>query len=178
MISNETSYAITILDTDGSVLVESNGLALFETMSSIKSLIGTLAINQACRLNGGVDNEDELTITPDHDSNGSGELKNRPNSTQSITLRNVLYHNIIESDCVATNVLIDYLGGKDEINDKIRREMGIVGIDLVTDRINFEGVDHRGVPFQVGRGTTRDFARYYQQMWSNQPELTDEHQWH
>ncbi|HEY1085416.1 MAG TPA: serine hydrolase [Candidatus Saccharimonadales bacterium] len=178
MSSNETSYAITVLDTDGSVLVESNGLALFETMSSIKSPIGTLAINKACELKGSIDDEDDLMVTTTHNSNGSGKLKDSLPSAFPITLRNALYHNIIESDCVATNVLIDYLGGKDTVNDKIRREMGIVGIELVTERINFEGVNHREVPFQVGRGTTRDFAKYYQQIWSDSSELIDEHRWH
>lgn len=180
MISSETDYAISIHDSDGVVLYDYNGLALFETMSGIKSILGTLALNVAHENGHGID-QTTLTVAGKHNTNGSSILKHRlTNDTRfPVSLMNILRYNLTESDCVASNVLIDYIGGKEEVNYRIRQELGLVGIELVTTRINFDGVDHDNVPFQVGKGTMRDFASYYQSLWSTKEQsLSFEQAWH
>jgi beta-lactamase class A len=180
MSTTEVDYAISILDTEGSPLFEYNSLALFETMSGIKSILGTLALNVAYENEHTVD-QTTLTITNKYDSNGSSILKHHliSGAARSMTIEEILRYNLVESDCVASNVLIDYIGGSIEVNRRIKQELGLVGIELVTDRINFNGVDHDDIPFQVGRGTMRDFASYYRLLWSDEKkDLPLEHAWH
>lgn len=178
---NEICYGISVLDSSANVLVEQNGLALFETMSGIKSILGTLAIDTA--LANGCDlDQTELFVADRHNSNGYSELKKRLRKEDdkfTLPLRSILQRNITDSDCVATNVLIDYLGTKEDVNSRIKHELGIAGIELVTNRIYFNGVDHQRVPYQVGKGTMRDFAKYYQTLWANDERVASaEHTWH
>lgn len=180
MSINKRTYGISILNHSGETVVAENALAWFETMSAIKSPIGTLAVKSALERHDDLDTT-QLMVTPDHDSNGNGEWKHRlgDNGQFSVPLREALEANIEKSDCVASNILIDYLGGKDAINDRIEREIGSKGMKLLTDRLHSSGVDHLKEPHQVGQSTMHDLARYYYEEWANiaddtAPELA----WH
>lgn len=178
----EVDYGISITDEKGNHLHDENSRALFETMSGIKSVIGTLAIEKAAQ-NGHSLFGFTIPVHQGHSSNGSGNLKrlisHKPDGFP-LNLQSLLMWNVGYSDTSATNVLIDYLDGKDAINRTIRERLGLSGMRLVTDIINFTGVDHDEQPFQVGMATMRDFTDYYRNLWSEDGYGFDseEHRWH
>lgn len=179
----ETLYGISITDEKGRPLHDENSRALFETMSAIKSVIGTLAIEKAAQHKHPLGGYTILTHQR-HMSNGSGQLKDilraNPDGVSTL-LSSLLQWNIGQSDTVSTNVLIDYLDGKDEINRLIQERLGLHGMRLVTDVIDFPGVDHDEQPFQVGMATMRDLTEYYRRLWSGHGSYgfdSDEHSWH
>lgn len=185
----EIAYSISIASNHQSELPHAISVneSSFETMSSIKSVIGTLAILEAHRRDHSL-REFSLPLQHDiHNSNGSGELKHQlkanPDTPLVRPLAELIDKNITESDCVATNGLIDYLGGKDNINHAIRTKLGLASMHLVTDRLQFDGVDdHKKTPYQVGATTTYDLAAYYQRIWSPDSSMyllaDEDHRWH
>lgn len=179
----EVNYGISITDEKGNHLHDENSRALFETMSGIKSVIGTLAIEKAAE-NSHALFDYTVSVHSGHMTNGSGSLKHRIQETPGgfpMHLQTLLEWNVTTSDTAATNVLIDYLDGKDAINHRIQNTLGLSGMRLVTDVINFPGVDHDEQPFQVGHATMRDFTEYYRRLWSDQKGYafdSPEHAWH
>lgn len=170
-------YGIAIINADGSVAGR-NYDQVFETASSIKSAIGTLAIFNAEEAGHDLKSY-TMTIGPDHASNGSGLLKNArlslpqfisddqraSKSTCVASLEALLELNIVMSDCMATNALIDYVGGKDSVNVGLSKRLGLDTMRLFTERLNFPGVDHEITPFQVGSSNMLDMAQYYARVW-------------
>lgn len=168
-------YALHVEHMDGTVAHSNNGNEVFETASAIKSPIGTLAIMKAFEAGNDIDTYTVL-VGPEHYSNGSGSIKHemhRPGQEPKVakskthrvfTLADMLAMNLIDSDCVATNVLIEYLEGKDAINDKLQSVFGLPDMAVLTDQILFPGVDHQEVPYQVGKSTMADFTSYYRQI--------------
>ena len=137
----------------------------FETSSSIKSPIGYFALMKA--ISDGKDPE-EFMLTADHDrhmSNGSGVLRHElpQERRMRLSLDALLELNIVESDCVATNVLIEYVGGQEAVNQQFAN-LGIENIELVTERLYFSGVDHYAVPFQVGKAKPSGLVQYYEHL--------------
>ena len=179
----EADYGISITDENGVHLHEENSRALFETMSGIKSVIGTLAIEKAAAAGHPLIGF-SLTVHQRHMSNGSGSLRKLLEQEKDgfkRNLRSLLTCNLESSDTVATNVLIDYLDGMDNINQSIQQRLGLAGMRLMTDVINFEGVDHDEVPFQVGMAPMRDFTEYYRRLWAETDGYgfdSHEHGWH
>lgn len=173
----KVDYGFAAESFDGSTSSRFNDDILFETSSAIKSPIGALAIMKAAHE--GVDLDSfTLTVGAQHHSNGSGDLKDPSVSMDEhlvedsraeagaciATLGALVKLNIVESDCVATNVLIDYLGGADVINNRLQHRLGLDSMSLVSDRIYFPGVDHEMQPFQVGSATLADFVAYYSKL--------------
>lgn len=164
----EIHYGIAISEPLSGRMCHENSRALFETMSGIKSIIGSLALEQAAKSDHDIDAY-TLSIGRAHSSNGSGELKRQLRAdgyVPPMSLRDVIGLSIADSDCVATNALIDYLGDQDSVNQKIESTFRLPGVSLVTNKIDFPGVDHKKQPFQVGKGTMLDFVRYYEAIWS------------
>lgn len=168
-------YALHVEHMDGRVAFSDNASAVFETASAIKSPIGTLAIMKA--FDAGIDIDTyTLLVGPEHYSNGSGSIKHemhRPGQEPKVakskthrmfTLADMLAMNLIDSDCVATNVLIEYVGGKDAINNGLRTVLNLPDMELMADRLLFPGVNHTEVPYQVGKSTMADFTSYYRQI--------------
>lgn len=176
-------YGVAVIDADTGHTYHENSRALFETMSGIKSVIGTLALEKAAKEGHDID-AFTLPVSGNHMSNGSGDLKraiSSPEKPLSVPVREAISLSTAKSDCVATNVLIDYLEGAPAINHSIKNRLGLSGMELVTNRLDFPGVDHGDKPYQVGMATMLDFARYYQMIWSDDinwfPE-SDQHAWH
>lgn len=175
-------YGIAVIDAASGQEYHENSRALFETMSGIKSVIGTLALEAAAVRSHDIA-EYTVSVTRDHDSNGSGELKRLLASQEQqicLPLESVISLSTAASDCVATNALIDYLDGPDSVNGQIRKDLGLPGMELVTERLHFPGVNHVTQPFQVAKATMLDFARYYQMIWSedsNWRPRSSAHEW-
>lgn len=178
----EITYGIAIYEPATGQCLLDYDQAVFETMSGIKSVIGTLALERAAEHDHDIDSY-TMTISSQYASNGSGQLKYQlaNHGFARLTLRELAKRNVADSDCVATNALIDYLGGRQGVNSAIARQLGLSGIELVTERLDFPGVNHDQQPFQVGRATMHDFVNYYQTIWSSprqwQP-VSSEHTWH
>lgn len=180
---SETLYAISIYEPATGLSYHENSQVPLETMSGIKSVIGTLALEQAA-----VDAHDIDTfcigVTMDHYSNGSGDLKyalQLDEAPLTISIRELVTLNTAQSDCVATNALIEYLGEKDNVNSAICNTFGLPSMHLATERIAFPGVDHVAQPFQVGSATMAEFTAYYGQIWapsSDWSPYSPAHSWH
>lgn len=165
------SFALTVYDAATGNGYQDNADAFFETASAIKSAIGVLALERAASFGNDIDTY-TLSVNTEHYSNGSGLLKDLSlfktgEGSHAAPLTRLLQLSIVQSDCVATNVLIDYLGGKDAINNGISGDLGVEGLELVTDKLDFPGVDHSAQPFQVGRTTMNALVNYYQAIWSD-----------
>ncbi len=57
---------------------------------------------------------DSLLRLPRHDSTGSGIIN--WTDWEAITFHDLIYCLLVYSDCVATNMLIDYIGSQSKIN--------------------------------------------------------------
>lgn len=181
----ESVYGIAIIDGQGDEVLHENSRALFETMSGIKSVIGTFALEKMAKY--GHELTDTLSVSRAQYSNGSGKLRQtfdaRPDmSSVELSLHSVLTRSIVDSDCMATNALIDYVEGKEPVNQFIKDQLELPGMELVTDKIYFPGVDHQQQRFQVGMATMLDFAAYYKKLWATDngtpPLASPHHGWH
>ncbi len=173
-LENPEQYAFSLTTLDGEALAITNASNEFETASALKSPIGALALIKAAESRHDIDHY-SMRVGEDHVSNGSGKLRFPEHvldefllsDTRAIdgsciaTLGSLVILNIVESDCIATNALIDYVGGKDEVNKGLKARFGLESMRLVSERIRFPGVDHQLTPFQVGASTMSDFTKYY-----------------
>ncbi len=181
----ETKYGIAVHELGSNQTYGENNQTLFETMSGIKSVVGTLALEAAARTDRDIDLF-SMSITHDHYSNGSGELKHCLDNESEVSpihlnLRSIVQLSTGASDCVATNALIDYLDGQDTVNALIRNTLGLGDMWLATEKIHFPGVNHQEQPFQVGAATMQEFVNYYKTIWSPDTSwkpLSNEHGWH
>lgn len=150
-----------------------SGSSIFETGSAIKAPIAALTYQEADE-QGHDPNVYEYAVGPNHYSNGSGQLKNgnvlmpgfltrdmrAANGTCRATLGSLVLLNLRDSDCMATNALIDYLGDRRGVNARLK-DFSLSDMELVTDRLHFPGVDHVAVPYQVGTATMDAFTSFY-----------------
>ena len=93
-----------------------------------------------------------LQRKPHHTSNGSGVLAwiDEPNALY--TVRMLCYYMMVYSDCLATNILIEYIGGKSAINYWLKQHH--LSTKLSMKYINF---DTSNTSFQsVGKTTAHD----------------------
>lgn len=74
-----------------------------------------------------------------HSSNGSGVLEWAGHPGEYYTVRELLFSMISISDCVATNMLIDYVGGQDSVNSWLEKHH--LKTRLIMPYINFTKSD-------------------------------------
>lgn len=77
------------------------------------------------------------------------------------TASHLISMSIINSDAVATNVLLEQIGGKEELNIILR---GLGFGNTVLTRDNFSGSDSKGKKFFVGQTTADDCAALLDQL--------------
>ncbi len=100
-----------------------------------------------------------------HSSNGSGILEWATYVNDYHTVRELLYYMMSYSDCVATNILIDYVGGKQAINTWL--EQHNFTTRLVMPYITFSP---EKTTESVGITTAREMSRLV--------EILFTHEWH
>lgn len=90
----------------------------WESSSTIKVPLLTLTLlkmaEQDRRLS------DTMTRLPHHSTRGSGILNWMSGS--SFSFRDLIYTNIVYSDCLATNIFLDYVGGQSKLNQWLQQQ--------------------------------------------------------
>src|SRR4051794_7158975 len=100
--------SIYMRDIHSEIKLADNQDILFESSSTIKLPIIYLAIQKAVDSNTSLNQF--LPIEPRHKSNGSGIIN--WTNWKKLTLAQLIASITTYSDCVATNVLIEFVGGK------------------------------------------------------------------
>lgn len=101
----------------------------------------------------------KLVRSAEHTSNGSGILEWALRDGDSSTIRELIYYMMAYSDCLATNMLIQYVGGRDVINSWLMNQ----GFQtrLIMPYINFVSSDK----FEsVGITTAEEMGRLFEML--------------
>lgn len=132
--------------------------ASFETASALKTLIMATAFR---RVRDGLDAlEAAAVFTPSAFVLGSGILRELTPGL-SLTLRDALVLMIVLSDNIATNMVIDRVGGVDAVNAEAMR-LGMYHTRLLA-KLDFEsGINDQG----FGRSTPADMGRLYEHLYA------------
>jgi beta-lactamase class A len=107
-------YGIALLITsdDGQSLFDSRADKLWESASTIKVPLLLLAIQEMARRNDGLGQT--LQRLAHHNTRGSGIL-NWTNA-DNFSFKDLIYTTVVYSDCLASNILLDYIGGQARLN--------------------------------------------------------------
>jgi hypothetical protein len=120
------------MDHSGAVLRSHRQSDIFETSSTIKTLILKLFIDQMKLENSPLSRL--FSVLDHHFSNGSGIVGYT--DWKVVTIENIIEFTCRFSDCVTTNIMIDYLGGAKSINSLVRDYRGSTKLHL--DQITFD----------------------------------------
>ena len=105
------------VDLDNGAYVNFNGVTTFSAASTIKIPV-LVAFFQDVDA-GKIYLDEKLTISPSNIGSGSGGMQYQPVGTQYSAI-NTATEMIINSDNTATNMIIERLGGKDELNRRFK----------------------------------------------------------
>lgn len=132
----------------------------FETASAIKTLIMATALRRVAE---GADTlAAPVVFGPEHFVLGSGILRELTPGLV-LSLRDVLVLMIVASDNIATNMVIDRVGGVEAVNAEARRQ-GMAATRLLA-RLDFEsGANARG----FGVSTPRELGELYERLYRGQ----------
>lgn len=103
---------LTIAGPDKSTVFGKKPDKLRESSSTIKVALIIQVLQKMMASHAGLD--DKLLRLPKHASIGSGIIN--WTELKSISLSYLLYTTLVYSDCVATNILLDYIGGQQELS--------------------------------------------------------------
>ncbi|MBP7018106.1 serine hydrolase [Candidatus Saccharibacteria bacterium] len=128
---NWSRTAICILDESGESKLSLLAGEKIEAASTIKLAIARKAFDDA--LSQGIKpNSVNLSILDKHLSLGSGILNWQ--KKRKLSLEKLIAYMLKYSDCVATNVLVEYVGGKDVLNEWLSGK-GYLNTRLLVDRL-------------------------------------------
>jgi hypothetical protein len=145
-------YGYCTLDQYGKILGSRSENVAFETSSTVKTLILQLFLGRMRIENSPLSRQ--FAVEEHHLSNGSGIVAYT--DWRLLTLENVIDYTCRFSDCVTTNIMIDYLGGAKAINTLVRANQGLTELHL--DRLTFDPISE-GMPV-VASTTPLESARW------------------
>lgn len=151
MISIRT--AIAIKDDAGTLVFGQNQVLQWESSSTIKIPILVMTVEKITRENTPL--EHQLVRRPHHATKGSGIL--HWTALTDISLRDLISTTLIYSDCLATNMLIDFVGGHNVVNRWLA-DRGFV-TRLLMPYLIFSG-EETAMP-EVGRTTAAEMLELY-----------------
>lgn len=166
-------YYFSAIGPDGAPLAEVNPHALIETASAIKSPLACVALRSAAGRGHDVNNR-TVAVRGEHIPDNATTFM-RHLGGQALTLGELVGHAVIYSDATATNMLIDYIGGRDSVNRGLRA-IGLDQTELLQEKLDIvelQSPDSRPV---FGRSTARELAEYYHRLWNgvaDQPWMQD-----
>lgn len=145
--------ALVIADASSNVLTDHHKDQSWETSSTIKVPILLLTVH--AMTSQGASLIDTLPRLPHHDSRGSGII----NWTEwrDLSFRDLIFYMMVYSDCVAANILIDYIGGQAKINQWLEQQG-------FTTRLNMHYLyfsDQEDQVPSVGTTTASDMLKIY-----------------
>jgi len=155
--------SLAILNSRGGVAAAINETRPRESSSTIKVPIIQLALETM--LDRGDTLSKELRRLPHHTSRGSGILN--WTDAKSVSLHNLISTLLVYSDCLATNMLLDYIGGQQSLNAWLGKQ------GLMT-RLHMRYLDFSDGETKmpsVGTTTALELAQLFKQLetavWSN-----------
>lgn len=108
--------SVYISDQIGNARLSEAADKLRESSSTIKLPILLLALRKMVEQGRQLD--DGLARLPHHNTQGSGVLN--WTAASRFNFKDLIYTTIVYSDCLATNMLLDYIGGQAEVNSWLR----------------------------------------------------------
>lgn len=115
---NGVKTALAIAPTRGQTAFAEHQDELWESSSTIKIPIMILAVTKLTR--DGTSLDKQLIRQPHHTTKGSGILN--WTNLASISFRDLIHTILVYSDCLATNMLIEFVGGQAAINQWLESE--------------------------------------------------------
>lgn len=132
--------------------------SMVEGSSTIKAAIILLTLQKL--KSDGISQWKRLPILPEHLSIGSGKLNWM--RKRSLTIRGHIKYIARFSDCVATNVLVDFLGGKDTVNQELAKQ----GFSSRLEMAPLQFTDQETTMPHVSSSTAREIAQIFELMFN------------
>lgn len=130
-----------------------NENSLFETSSTIKAPLVYLALQKV--IHNSISLETMLSVEKRHLSTGSGIVN--WTDWRKLTVRDALRYTVKYSDCVTSNMLIDFIGGKRRVNLQLKKLSSTT--KLIKPMITFGEREYK-MP-KVGQTTPREMLELF-----------------
>ena len=152
--------AVLMEDSSGRIITAKRQGELLESSSTIKIPLLILVLSQMTYVKDSLDKT--LARLPRHASQGAGIL-NWTDQT-SFSLKQLIFTTLVYSDCLATNILIDYVGGA----AKLSKWLGGQGLKTRLKMEYLDFSDSEIVLPNVGQTTCQEMVGFFKQLCSEQ----------
>lgn len=142
-LEKQWNIGYAVIDDKGKVIRSKNAELTYETSSTVKTLLMRAFMRQMSAEGSRLDRE--FTIEERHKSNGSGIAS--WTDWKSLPLHAIIDLTCVYSDCLTTNIMIEYLGGMTSVNTQFRK-LGYKSTKILKDHVSFDdtcgGIEHFG----------------------------------